>query len=432
MSFERGMNDNVVIKAEGLGKHYPSSLGGGRLLRYLCPWPLAPQPDDFWALRGASFEIRAGEVVGLIGHNGSGKSTLLQVLAGLLEPSEGWVSTRGSVATLLELGAGFNPEFTGRENIYLSGSVYGHSRRDMAARYDRIAAFADIGPHLDHPVKTYSSGMFARLAFSVAIEVEPDIVLIDEILAVGDVAFQAKCFRRIQELRERGATIVLVSHDMNSIQTICDRAILLNGGRLLQQGKPREVIDAYLYVLSRAGGREPATGAESAPGRPRARAEIRNWRLRDIQGHPTTHPRAGERYRIEFQVVFHDRVEVPVVSVQLRTMVGLVLLDHTNLFSGQVIPPCGPGDKLDVSFDLALNLCPGPYRVGLGVASLENGVPVPLFGAEPLTAEVISDQRACGFVYGDPRLRIERVPAGEDAARTSSAPQGAASRNAAE
>jgi ABC-type polysaccharide/polyol phosphate transport system ATPase subunit len=211
MSSENLAVEKTLIRAENLGKCYASDLTAARLLRYISPWPMKARENDFWALRNISFSMDTGTVLGIIGRNGSGKSTLLQIIAGLLEPSEGQLEVRGKISALLELGAGFNPEFTGRENIFLSGSVYGQSREKMERRFEDIVAFADIGPHLDQPVKTYSSGMFARLAFSVAIQVDPEILIVDEILSVGDIGFQAQCFRKIEQLREKGTSILFVS-----------------------------------------------------------------------------------------------------------------------------------------------------------------------------------------------------------------------------
>ena len=237
-------SSSPVIDARGISKWYPNRLTLRRLLRYLVPAPPQPRPTDFWALRDVDFQLYPGEAVGLIGANGSGKSTLLQIIAGLMPSATGTLSVTGVPAPMLELGAGFSPEFTGLENIYLSGSIYGLSRKEMDARLDDIIAFADIGDHIKQPVKTYSSGMYARLAFAVAIEVDPDIVLIDEILSVGDATFQAKCFRRIEKMRDQGGSIVMVSHDLNAIHMFCDHAYLLVRN-LLSKGTNPNLFDVH-------------------------------------------------------------------------------------------------------------------------------------------------------------------------------------------
>lgn len=211
------------------------------------------------ALHDISFELRRGEALGIIGLNGSGKSTLLQIIAGVLPPTTGAVETHGRIAALLELGSGFNPELTGRENIYINGAILGLDRRQVEARLADIIAFADIGDYVDQPVKTYSSGMALRLAFSVQVHIDPDILIVDEALAVGDAAFQAKAMTRIQETLARGTTLLFVGHDLNAIRAFCQRAILLEEGRVATQGSPEEVIEEYLYRVHAKAAREGAS-----------------------------------------------------------------------------------------------------------------------------------------------------------------------------
>ena len=204
---------------------------------------------EFWALRDVSFEISPGETVGVVGRNGSGKSTLLQLVCGTLSPTGGSVRTRGRIAALLELGAGFNPEFTGRENVYMNGAVIGMTAQEIEQKFADIAAFADIGDFVDQPVKSYSSGMYLRLAFAVAIHADPEILVVDEALAVGDEAFQRKCFSRIQSIQEGGGTILFVSHSAGAVVELCNRALLLDGGELLLDGTPKEVVTQYQRFL---------------------------------------------------------------------------------------------------------------------------------------------------------------------------------------
>ncbi|MDW8356241.1 MAG: ABC transporter ATP-binding protein, partial [Bryobacterales bacterium] len=206
---------------------------------------------EFWALRNVSFEVRRGETVGIIGRNGSGKSTLLQIIAGTLAPTEGEVQVKGRVAALLELGSGFNPEFTGRENVYLNGTILGLSREEIDARFDDIVAFADIGGFIDQPVKFYSSGMMLRLAFAVSTTIDPDVLIIDEALAVGDVFFRQKCYRRLEDLRQRGVAILFVSHAMLDVKQLCDRAVLLDQGRTIFKGRAGEAVERY-YLLNQS------------------------------------------------------------------------------------------------------------------------------------------------------------------------------------
>ena len=231
--------------------------------------------SDFWALRHVSFEVAPGERFGVIGRNGSGKSTLLQMIAGTLAPTEGEITVTGRVAALLELGSGFNPDFTGRENVFINGAIHGLSREQVADRFDAIAAFADIGEFIDQPVKLYSSGMFVRLAFAVGTSIDADILLIDEALAVGDVFFRQKCYRRLDELRERGVSIVLVSHGLGDIEQFCDRALLVERGEALFVGPSVEAVKRYYLLESR----EKLKSARSAdaPDRPSVPGELLAW-----------------------------------------------------------------------------------------------------------------------------------------------------------
>ncbi len=204
---------------------------------------------EFWALKDVSFDVKNGETVGIIGRNGSGKSTLLQIITGTLAPTEGTVITHGRIAALLELGSGFNPDFTGRENVYLNGALLGFSTAQIDEKFDAIASFADIGEHLDQPVKTYSSGMLVRLAFAVQVQVEPEILIVDEALAVGDALFQKRCFQRIEKLVSDGTTVLFVSHDQESVRTLTNRALLLNKGRSVEWGLSSEVVLKYRKLL---------------------------------------------------------------------------------------------------------------------------------------------------------------------------------------
>lgn len=253
--------DDIVVKVESISKcYYMYQKPEDRLKQML----LSKLPinksfvKEFWALRDVSFEIKKGETLGIIGRNGSGKSTLLQLIANTLTPTSGSVTVNGRVSALLELGSGFNPEFTGRENVYLSGSIYGISKSEMAMKIGDILDFADIGEFIDQPVKTYSSGMFARLAFSVAINVDPDILIVDEILAVGDSAFQAKCNRAFHKLSDEGCTVLLVTQDPYMVRNFCSKALYLKKGNVIAYGNPTSVTDKYLREIEMAQSRDMA------------------------------------------------------------------------------------------------------------------------------------------------------------------------------
>lgn len=256
-------SDNITIRVDNLSKCYQiydrphDRLKQSILpkLRSLFGRKPASYFREFWALKQVSFEVSRGETIGIIGRNGSGKSTLLQMICGTLAPTSGIVQTTGRVAALLELGAGFNPEFTGRENVYMNAAVLGLTQKEISVRFDDIAAFADIGDFIEQPVKHYSSGMYARLAFAIAINVDPDILVVDEALAVGDEPFQRKCFARIEEIKHRGGTILFVSHSAGSIISLCDKAILLDCGKRLFTGEPKKAI-AWYQKLTNANDRQ--------------------------------------------------------------------------------------------------------------------------------------------------------------------------------
>ena len=244
------MSSDAAISVRGLFKAFPVySKPHHRLLQMVMPGPRERWYREFHALRDINVDIARGETVGIVGRNGSGKSTLLQLICGTLTPSAGDIHVNGRIAALLELGAGFNPEFTGRENVFLNATVLGLKHVEIVEKFDEIAAFADIGEFMDQPVKSYSSGMYVRLAFAVAINVDPEILVVDEALSVGDEGFQRKCFARIDAIRDSGATVLFVSHSASTVVDLCDRAILLDKGELLTAGTPRHVISRYQKLL---------------------------------------------------------------------------------------------------------------------------------------------------------------------------------------
>jgi lipopolysaccharide transport system ATP-binding protein len=251
------MSSDISIKVENLSKRYEIyDQPRDRLKQFVMPrlQHLLGRPSrqyfrEFWALKGVSFEVSRGETVGIIGRNGSGKSTLLQMICGTLNPTVGSITTQGRIAALLELGSGFNPEFSGRDNVYMNGAVLGLSKDEVDERFGSIVDFADIGEFIEQPVKTYSSGMMVRLAFAVQAQVSPDILIVDEALAVGDAKFQAKCFERLRQLKEDGTSILLVTHSSEQIVTHCSKAILLDGGVAIEYGEPRHVVNRYMDIL---------------------------------------------------------------------------------------------------------------------------------------------------------------------------------------
>jgi lipopolysaccharide transport system ATP-binding protein len=242
---EFDLSEDTLISIRGISKCYQKFEKPQDRLKQLLAGRRKQYYTEFWALRDINIEIKRGETVGIIGRNGSGKSTLLQIIAGTLAPTTGDVIVRGRVSALLELGSGFNPEYTGRENVFMNGAILGLSYKEMEERFDEIASFADIGEFIDQPVKTYSSGMFVRLAFAVAVNVQPQILLVDEALAVGDLLFQKRCHLKIKEMREQGVTILYVGHDMETIRTLCNKAYLLSNGQVIASGDPAKVVLEY-------------------------------------------------------------------------------------------------------------------------------------------------------------------------------------------
>src|SRR5213595_253347 len=250
----------TALRVHGIAKQYRTYARPGDRLKESLTRGRLRKHKEFWALHNISFDLDKGDIVGIIGPNGCGKSTLLQIIAGTREPTHGEVWHEGGIVALLELGAGFDPEFTGVENVYMNASLLGLSRRETEALFPAIERFAEIGPFLYQPVKTYSSGMYVRLAFAIAASVEPDILIIDEALAVGDAVFQHRCLRRISELHERGATVLFVSHDAAAVRALCSRAILLKAGGIIADGKPADVLNLYQKIIME---REQAYEAES-------------------------------------------------------------------------------------------------------------------------------------------------------------------------
>ena len=305
------------------------SLSRGRLRRH----------KEFWALRDISFDIQAGTTVGIIGQNGCGKSTLLQIISGTLTPTSGQVWSQGRIAALLELGAGFNPEFTGEENVFMNASLMGFSHRETARLFPTIARFAEIGQFIHQPVKTYSSGMYVRLAFAIAASVEPDILVIDEALAVGDAVFQHRCIRRIKELHDRGCTILFVSHDTAAVRALCDRAILLNAGRMIADGDPPDVLNNYQRIImereeaydvgTAKDAEKPATlNGPQTPVHYTYRhgdgsATIINTELRTDAGRPAQIVESGDPLIASVTVRFEKEVEAPVVGFLIRNRYGV-------------------------------------------------------------------------------------------------------------
>ncbi len=359
----------------------------------------------FYALNNLSFEVKKGETVGIIGTNGSGKSTILKIITGVLTPTTGEVEVNGVISALLELGAGFNMDYTGIENIYMNGTMMGFSKKEMDAKLQEILDFADIGDFVYQPVKTYSSGMFVRLAFALAINVEPEILIVDEALSVGDVFFQSKCYRRMEEIRQKGTTILMVTHDMGSIIKYCDKVVLLNKGNFVAEGAPGHMVDLYKKIL--AGQMEAEAkdvdsdfSGENAEKEQKektyqlphgklmkdsltinsnrteygdGRAEIYDLGLFDQRGNLTNLLLKGEEFTIKEKIRFAAPIQSPIFTYTIKDKKGTDLTGTNTMFEGTDIKPVKAGDEYEVSFTQKMTLQGGEYLLSMSCTGFEQG-----------------------------------------------------------
>ncbi len=321
-----------------------------RLLEIL-PFNTHHRPTEFWALREVTFSVARGEVLSIIGANGSGKSTLLQIVSGILEPTRGRVITRGRIAALLELGAGFNPEFTGRENVFLNGEILGIARREMERVFPEIEKFAEIGAFIDRPVKEYSSGMYVRLAFSTAIHVDPEILIVDEALAVGDAIFANRCVKKFEELKKRGVTVLFVSHDLGLVKRLSDRAALMVDGRVAAIGSPKEVVNRYVgMVLERD---QPKREASSVGGTFRhgdGASTIESVELTDARGSAVRNLQPGETVTVRVRACAVRELDEPVVGVLIRNRLGIDVYGTNTRIEGVDFGRVAAGETFEVEF----------------------------------------------------------------------------------
>lgn len=350
---------------------------------------------EFAALNDVSFDVCKGEILGIIGKNGSGKSTILKIITNVLTPTSGECIVKGKIAALLELGAGFNMEYTGIENIYLNGQMIGFSKEEMDKKLQDIIDFADIGEHIYQPVKTYSSGMFARLAFSVAISVDPDILIVDEALSVGDVFFQNKCYRRFEEFRDKGKTILFVTHDMGSVIRYCNRCVLLNAGKKVGEGKPQEMVDLYKRIMvgqwneneeknSTIANLIDSTNVnvnrlwkEQISTNPDmevygdGRAEIIDFGIFSDSGNIGNNVYKGDYYTVKMKVRINDDNLNPIFAFKLRDVKGTELTGTNTMLEDIDTSHCKNGDIVTISFRQKQYLQPGQYLVSLGCTAFE-------------------------------------------------------------
>ena len=355
------------------------------------------------ALNGVSFEVSKGETVGIIGTNGSGKSTMLKLITGVLTPTAGKIEVNGRISALLELGAGFNMEYTGIENIYLNGTMIGFTREEIDQRLQSIIDFADIGDYINQPVKSYSSGMFVRLAFAVAINIDPEILIVDEALSVGDVFFQSKCYRKFEDFKREGKTILFVSHDLSAISRYCDRAVLLNQGDKVYEGTPKEAIDIYKKVLvdqfhkgsgtadASGDGTEADTGAgndassgnrwrDHFPVNPslveygEKNAEIIDYGLYDEKNLPTSNFIKGSRFTVKMKIRAREDVLEPIFAFTIKNLKGIEICGTNTTMEKVPVATTHEGDEHIVTFTQNIDLQGGEYLLSLGCTGYQDGM----------------------------------------------------------
>ncbi len=384
----------------------------------------------FFALDKISFEIEKGTTVGIIGTNGSGKSTILKIITGVLNPSSGNVEVEGNISALLELGAGFNMDYTGIENIYMNGTMMGFGREEMEKKLPEILEFADIGDFVHQPVKTYSSGMFVRLAFALAINVEPEILIVDEALSVGDVFFQAKCYKKMDEIRQKGTTILMVTHDMGSVIKYCDKVILLNKGSFVAEGKAGEIVDLYKKILANRFEIEEEAKDDKLPVEAKAantgklmkeslsinpnvteygdkRAEIYDLGLIDSKGEISNLLIKGEEFTIRERIRFFADIKQPIFTYTIKDKKGTELSGTNTMFELTDIEEVHAGDSYDVEFRQKMNLQGGEYLISMSCTGFENGQHVVyhrLYDVANIT--VISNKNTVGIYDMESRVSV--------------------------
>jgi len=364
-----------TITVSNLGKAYktyPTRIS--RLAEWMLPLR-GPRHTLKWVLRDVSFQVAPGEAVGLIGINGAGKSTLLKLITGTTQPTTGGVAMQGSVAALLELGMGFHPDFTGRQNAYMAGQLLGMTADEITALMPQIEAFADIGEYMDQPVRVYSSGMQMRVAFSVATARRPDILIVDEALSVGDAYFQHKSFDRIRQFRKEGTTLLLVSHDKQAIQSVCDRAILLDGGRLAREGKPEEIMDYYNAMIAEREN-ETVRLQEAAGGKVQTvsgtgEATVADIALFDESGARVEVVDVGSPVTLEVKVRAHAPIPRMVLGYMIKDRLGQPMYGTNTHLKELPLSDISAGEDVIYRFAFPMNLGPGTYSVATAIVSTE-------------------------------------------------------------
>jgi len=405
-----------VVLVQNVSKLYRLYQHPSDRIRELVPFQSKKLHHDFWALRDINFSVEKGETLSIVGPNGCGKSTLLQIVCGILQPTIGRVVTTGRVAALLELGAGFNPEFTGRENVFLNGEIMGLSRGEIARALPSIAAFADIGEFLERPVKEYSSGMYVRLAFATAIHVEPEILVVDEALAVGDAVFANRCVRKFEELRERKITVLFVSHDLGLVKQLSNRAILLVGGRIHAQGEPNQVINQYIGLVleKQRSETEPRSKLTAGFRHGDLTSEVLDVQLLGERGEPVRAVSSGEALRVRVRCVFHQAKADPMVGILIRNRIGMDVYGTNTRVEQVKLGEFEAGDELELEFRFDCWL--GPQQYTLTVATQNADGSSHDWLDDVLAFEVVDARALAGVANLRAQIAWQRKPAAQERA----------------
>lgn len=426
--------EDIAIKVEHLSKMYklydkPSdrfkeALGLTRKKLY----------TEHYALDDVNFNVSVGETVGIIGTNGSGKSTILKIITGVLNPTGGSVTVNGRISALLELGAGFNMEYSGIENIYLNGTMIGFTREEIDAKMQDILDFADIGEFVYQPVKTYSSGMFVRLAFAVAINIEPEILIVDEALSVGDVFFQSKCFKKFEEFKKMGKTILIVSHDLGSISKYCDRVILLNKGKKAAEGSPKKIVDLYKKLLVGVDIEDEENNENSVSItstndegidtswkdnytiNPKIneygnrKAEIIDFAIIDENGMYTSSIMKGTSFKIRSKVRFNEAINDPIFTYTFKTIKGTDITGTNTMFEKVSVGTTKPGDVYVATFEQEMSLQGGEYLLSISCTGFVEGeLTVYHRMYDVINITVISDKNTVGFYDMNSKVSVDKI-----------------------
>lgn len=387
---------------------------------------------EHYALHHLSFDVYKGETVGIIGTNGAGKSTILKIITGVLNPTEGELEINGRISALLELGAGFNPEYNGIENVYLNGTMLGFTKEEIDERLPEILEFADIGDFVYQPVKTYSSGMFVRLAFAVAINIDPEILIVDEALSVGDVFFQAKCYQKFEDFKRDGKTILFVSHDLGSISRYCDRVILLNKGEKQSEGKPKDMINLYKRLITTKADNNQNTDSKdkelvsinSISGEwkknftvnPKleeygdGKANIIDFAIIDNEGNLTNVIEKGTKFTVKTKIRIEEPIKDPIFTLTFKNVRGVDITGTNTMLEDIRLGVCNAGECYIASYEQEMNLQGGEYLISMSCTGYENGdLKAHHRLYDLLSITVVSDKNTVGFYDMNSKVTVERV-----------------------